>query len=109
MIMRKAASCCQPLHEMVVPRGARTVRGPLPSGGFAEEVFSTLGMVYGSFSIEKSKVFLSFEYIAFRMMPGNSDQNSVLIDNLYPLHSPLRHYYYVTSLSHRNYSSLFSS
>jgi len=105
MIMRKAASCCQPLHEMVVPRGARTVRGPLPSGDFAEEVFSILGMVYSSFSIEKSKVFLSFEYIAFRIMPGNS----VLIDNLYPLRSPLRHYYYVTSLCHRNYSSLFSS
>ncbi len=53
MIMRKAASCCQPLHEMVVPRGARTVRGPLPSGGFAEEVFSTLGMVYSSFPVER--------------------------------------------------------
>jgi hypothetical protein len=46
MSMRKAASCCHPLHEIVVPRGARTVRGPLPASGFiAEEVSSVLGMV----------------------------------------------------------------
>jgi len=34
-----------PLHEMVVPRGARTMRGPFPSGSIAEEIFSLLGML----------------------------------------------------------------
>ena len=29
MSIRSAASCCQPLQESSVPRGARTVRGPL--------------------------------------------------------------------------------
>ena len=28
MSIRSAASCCQPLQEISVPRGARTVRGP---------------------------------------------------------------------------------
>jgi len=56
--MRKAASCCHPLHESIVPRGAYTVRGPC-SCGVAEGVGSELGifMELLSFPLSSSNIF----------------------------------------------------
>ena len=47
MSMRRAASCCQPLQLISLPRGARTGRGPLV-GAVVLEV-SSLGMAELSF------------------------------------------------------------
>src|SRR5665648_1073195 len=42
MSMRRAASCCQPLQLIAVPRGARTGRGP---AGFMDPVVFTCRLV----------------------------------------------------------------
>jgi hypothetical protein len=54
MSIRSAASCCQPLHEIAVPRGARTVRGP-DFGAVAVTPGSYAGAIQGQGNHNSSK------------------------------------------------------